>query len=51
MKTKYIVEDWHTEEIIEEFDSEEERNLWLSENSKDGFMADGTEISIYEQNE
>lgn len=46
---KYIVENWDTEEIIAVFDTEEQRELWLLNYSTEGYLADGTKISIYEQ--
>lgn len=29
---KYYVEAWETDEVIEEFDSDEERTQWIKEN-------------------
>lgn len=31
-KIKYIIEDWLTEEIIQVFSSEEERDEWIEDN-------------------
>lgn len=48
----YFVEDWDTEETIECFATEEERDEWLMENMIDtpngGFLKDGRRIAIFE---
>ena len=49
---KYIVENWHTEETIKAFNTEEEREQWLKDNvnyySDGGYLDDGTKIGLYE---
>lgn len=46
---RFIVEDWNTEEIIIEFQTNEERAAWIAENVNDeGKMADGRKVSIYD---
>ena len=46
---RFIVENWETEEIIIEFNTNEERETWIAENvNAEGYMADGRKISIYE---
>lgn len=50
---KYIVGNWITDEILKVFDTDEERDQWITENvniySDGGFLDDGTKIEIYEQ--
>lgn len=46
---KFVIEDWLTEEIIKIFDTEEQRNDWITENCisfSDGCYIDNTNISI-----
>ena len=45
----YIVENFYTCEIIMFFPTDEQRQKWLKENvNEEGYMEDGTKISIYE---
>ena len=48
LKGRFIVENWDTDEIIKEFETSEEREIWLKENVIDGHMANGIRVSIYE---
>ena len=49
IKERYIVENWDTYETIVEFSTEQERQAWLDSYVDEyGFMADGTQVSIYE---
>jgi len=50
---KYYVENWDTEEVIAEFNTEEERKAWFKNNAtlkpNDGaYLEDGTHIAFYE---
>ena len=56
---KFIVENWDTEEVIKTFGTEEARAAWIAENVRllrdryyndvGGYLADGTRISVYEE--
>ena len=54
--TKYYVENWKTEEVIEVFDTYEQRQEWIKKNvtiipyggSHGGYLKDGTQVGIYE---
>lgn len=49
IRGRFIVEEWDSCEIIAEFSTEQERQAWLDSYVDEfGFMADGTQVSIYE---
>lgn len=48
-KGLFCVEDWFTEELIEVFETFEDRQKWIDENvNANGYTKEGRKISIYE---
>lgn len=49
LKGCFCIENWWTDELIQSFETNEERDEWLAANvNADGYTKDGIKVSLYE---